>query len=221
MPTSNWRAVFVGISVLLAGCAADQAMTVGEVNNAVPTGGYRNILVFVENDEQDQLDLENVIVTKLRNSGVNADSSLALFQFSRKNFDPKEMGSVILNRGFDSVIYVDIIKKEVVTKNVTDKTYQRSQNGYVLCSTYTILQYCYPMPNSYNIDRNGNLTESSLVILAKSELYDVHSNQDVWTAETSISTDGSNSADIPKLFPDLAQQITIKLQTEKVIPGRS
>ncbi len=218
---SKWRAAFVGISALLAGCATDQAMTVDDVNHAVPKGGYHKILVFVENDEQDQLDLENAIVTKLRNSGVNADSSLALFQFSRKNFDPKEMGSVILNRGFDSVLYVDVIKNGVVTKNITDKTYQRNQNGYVICSAYTIIQYCYPMPNYYSVDKNGALTESSIVLMAKSELYDVHSNQDTWTAETSISSNGSDPTDIPKLFADLAQQITLKLQAEKIIPTGS
>lgn len=74
------------------------------------------------------------------------------------------------------------------------------------------------MPNYYSIDKNGSLTESSIVLMAKSELYDVHSNQDTWTAETSISSSGGDPADITKLFPDLAQQITLKLQEEKIIP---
>ena len=77
------------------------------------------------------------------------------------------------------------------------------------------------MPNYYSVDKNGALTESSIVLMAKSELYDVHSNQDTWTAETSISSNGSDPTDIPKLFADLAQQITLKLQAEKIIPTGS
>ena len=123
------------------------------------------------------------------------------------------MGRVITEHGFDSVLYVDINKKGVVQSILPDATYRQGQ----ICITNVILTYCYSMPSWYSVGKNGEIIESSLVLIAKSELHDVHFDRDVWTAETSISAQGSDLSGLPKLFQDLAKQITTKLQTEGVI----
>ena len=145
-----WRgAVALAAIASILATAACAAYTPPEVatqsvssTSGTPAGRYRAVVVFVENvDQPVRLTAKEAIVSKLKRSGVRAQSSLELFNYSQSIDDVSE-ANIIQSNGFDAALFVYLVRADTLEKPAPGIS-QGNWNGVpVFCGNWSGGQWC-------------------------------------------------------------------------------
>jgi hypothetical protein len=206
--------------LLLPGCAYSppevSTQSVSSVSGN-PAVRYRSLVVFVENvDSGAQLGAEEAIAAALRKSGVQAKSSLEVFNYSR-SVDDITKAKMIRSQGFDGVLFVTLVRAETATKPAPG-IYQSTLNGApVLCGSWSGGQWCKsPQLTEYSLDAQGQVVVATAIVVTQSTLEDVKTAQRVWASETT-ATANLKFGTASNLYELAAGNVVAKLRQDRVI----
>lgn len=220
-----WRgAVALAAIASILATAACAAYTPPEVatqsvssTSGTPAGRYRAVVVFVENvDQTVRLTAEEAIVSKLKRSGVRAQSSLELFNYSQ-SIDDVSKANIIQSNGFDAALFVYLVRADTLEKPAPGIS-QGNWNGVpVFCGNWSGGQWCKsPELTEYSLDSQGHVVTSTSTVVTQSTLEDVRTAQRVWAGETT-ATVNAKFGNAEGLYDLAARNVVAKLQQDRVI----
>lgn len=206
----------------LAACSAIETRSIVSTED-LPTSKYRKIALFIENlDDAERPMAEQILISTLQNSGVNAVSGQQIFH-ERGNLSEKAKASLV-QKEFDAVLYVSVLEKGVSEHFLPNAshdgqriTFSNSLNAVVMnfgaAFTYDVSAVD---PRTYSLKPDGTVYEQQLVLKTRADLQDTKSAKQVWTAET-VASSKPPFVEMPQLFVQASKQIADKLRTDGAI----
>lgn len=195
---------------LVAACASSETRSLVSKDD-IPASKYQNVAVFVENlDGGERSKAEQIIVSALKNAGVNATSGLDAFK-GRGTLSDKAKADLI-QRQFDAVLYLTVLENAVVEERVPNAFFDGQNIQYNM----GIVTVSHNVTGLYDVQSDGSVYQPILALKTKADVQDTKSAKQVWTSET-ISTGNAKTTSMSALLVQASNQIVAKLQEDSAI----
>lgn len=194
----------------LVGCVSETRSLVSSQD--IPASKYKKVILFVENlDGMERPAAEQILVTTLRDAGVEAVSSSEAFK-SEKSLDATAQGALIRRQGFDAALYVTVLEKGVVEEQVEGAWFDLANNEMHIDPVGGITATL----RGYVVKPDGSVYYSNWTMKTKSELQDVQSAKQVWISET-VAVGHGQFSNMSLIFAQAAKQIVQKMRGDNAI----
>lgn len=208
-----------GLCALLAAilCGCVEAKTTSAVSSAdIPADKYRKVIVFVEtSDEADHLLFEQLVATALQRAGVQAQSSLEVFNYSRE-VSGDDMAALIRQQNFQAALYVKVLREDLELIPVPNVT----RDGQMFHSSGSFGPFQYNSATSvsatYSVTQDGHVVRPVLHLAIQSQMQDVWSAKQVWAAQTD-ATLNAKVGSVKLLVEQSLKQVVEKMQADRAI----
>jgi hypothetical protein len=199
--------LIVGTLLFLVSCASTKiSQSWVEPNN---TKVYKNLLIIgISNSEQTRRAYESYFVDELKSRNIDAEASYRLIKSDVK-IDRDSVKKAIKGLNIDGVIvtHVAAVDEETIYQP-TGYAYSGVYGGYYGAGYYGSMYSYYPQVNSY-VNQPGYYTTHETYTV-ENNLYDVSTEELVWTARTRTFSPESIDAAIVDLTKVLIQDLQDK-----------
>lgn len=197
-------------ALLLAACAASETRSLVSSGD-IPASKYKKVAVFIENlEDSERPAAEQIVVTTLRNAGVNAVSGPDVFK--KRGKLSEQIKASIVQKEFDAVLYLTVIEKGPVDEMVPNAFF----DGQMINYDFGIMAVGHNVTDMYTIGQDGRVYKPMLALKTKVDVQDTKSAKNVWTSET-ISSGHAKTTNMRTLFDQASKQIVAKMREDSAI----